>query len=285
MKTESVSARWFEKWTETLTAAQAGAGLRDIHRWLWSTWRQDGSRIAAETNGELCISGDDAMQQDVPHLFAGRPEDSNLLFVNINPGWDPKRNRIEEVIVKRSEEASWSFCRSLFTRYPVEVGKMTWWSQMIGIAWRVLHGRAPAGKSAQEKRKWADERVSGWELLPLHSKSAGVLNRLATRPTGVMIRASMRASLEFAVRCAAPITVVASSIGTALTVELATTEGWREVACGAKALPAGTRAFDANSRLVLAVPRQLVSNYSGTNFDEVAAAMRHLRARAEAARG
>lgn len=276
---ESEVVSWFDAWTAQLAAAQSGQELRPLHRWLWSAWvqNQSGPRLVGALNAALQLPGDDRMRPDVPHLFAGRPEDTDLLFVNINPGWAAERNRTEDGIVAASEEASWSFCRALFTRYPREVGRMNWWSQSIGIAWRVVHGSAPTGTPTREKQEWADARVSGWELLPIHSTNGGFLNRLTAHPAGRSLRDSMKASLGFALRCGAPVTIIASSIGSALAEELAAKEQWRELKCADTTLPVGSRAFVVHRRLVLAIPRQLVSKYSGTKFDDVAFAVRNLR--------
>jgi hypothetical protein len=159
---------------------------------------------------------------------------------------------------------------------------MNWWSQAIGLAWRIIRNESPQRRAAHEKREWANSHVSGWELLPLHSKSAGVLKRLNKHPAGTVVKAAMRASLGFAVRCRAPVTVVASSIGATLTEELAADEHWTEIALIDEPLPDGARAFRVQDRLVLAVPRQIVNRYSGTSFDDLAAGICKLRARARA---
>lgn len=282
MTDSSAHLRWFDAWADQLDTAQTGTDLRTLHRWMWSEWKRDGLAVAAEVNATLGLAGDNCIQPDIPHLFAGKPESAYILFVNINPGWDADRNRVEDGIVSRSEDASWSFCRSLFTRYPEEVGRMNWWSQAIGLAWRIVHGQAPRSRTAREKREWANSRVSGWELLPFHSKSAGIMSCLEAHPVGTSLRRAMRASLGFAVRCSPPVTVVASSIGTSLTEELAAQERWKEIRLADPAPPSGARAFQVRKRLVLSIPRQVVSKYSGTKFDAVAAAIHGLQVKAQA---
>lgn len=282
MTNPPVQIRWFDAWANQLNSAKNGAALRNLHRWMWSEWKRTGPAVAEETNAALGLVDDDCMQPDIPHLFAGKPDTTDLLFININPGWDRARNSIEDGIVARSEDASWSFCRALFTIYPDSVGPMNWWSQAIGLAWRIVHGQAPQKRTAREKREWADSRVSGWELLPLHSKGAGILHCMDRHPTGISAIAAMRASLGFAIRCSAPVTVVASSIGATLTEELAASERWKEIALADEVLPKGTRAFQVGNRLVVAVPRQLISKYTGTKFDHVAAAIRGLHMKAQA---
>jgi hypothetical protein len=271
---------WLDAWTAQLDGAHPSEDGRAVHRWLWTNWDREGYQIAASFNAALRLEGDHQMQPDVPNLFAGQVDTAHLLFVNINPGWDSRRNAIENLIVHCSEEAAWAFCRSVFTRYPAEVGRMTWWTQMIGIAWRIVHGSAPVGKSSLEKRTWANTQVAGWELFPIHSTSAGFLATLTGGPAAAPARRAMDSSLAVALRFGACVTVVASRIGAQMVNALAGRERWPELEVGELPFPTGTRAYARDGRLVLALPRQLASKYSGYKFDEIASAIRELRTRA-----
>lgn len=268
--------QWLDAWTSQLTAAKS-ADLRSVHRWLWSTWKREGAGVAAGLNASLRLQGADIIQPDVPQLFVGQVDTANVLFVNINPGWDARRNATENSIIVASEGASWCFCRELFTRYPAEVGRMSWWSQAIGVAWRVVHGTAPMGMSAREKRTWVNTHVAGWELLPFHSKTARFLVSLDNGSIGSTLVSSMRASLRLAIRFASDVTVVASSVGARLINEFAVAERWPELKVTKPALPIRTKAYAIRGRLLLSLPRQVVSNYSGIKFAEISSAIRRLR--------
>jgi hypothetical protein len=272
--------QWLEAWTSQLATAESVDSLRQMHRWLWSTWRSAGRGVARGINSALRLRGGDRIQPDIPHLFAGQVETADLVFVNINPGWNAERNAIENSIVATSEEDAWIFSRSVFSRYSVEVGTMHWWNQAIGLAWRVICGTAPTKASALEKRAWANAHVAGWELLPLHSRNAGFLAYLESTATGLAVLSSMRSSLEFAIRLPAPVTVVASSAGAKILNAIAMHRGFSQIDPADSALPVGTKAYVVDKRLILSIPRQLVSKYSGAGFDETAAAIRRLRNKA-----
>ena len=113
-----IAIGWLEEWTDQLERAQAAANVRSVHEWMWSAWRRDGANIAAELNAHAKLGADanGQFQADIPHLFAGRVEAADLVFININPGWHKEANAKQNDIVARSEEESWRFCRELFTR-------------------------------------------------------------------------------------------------------------------------------------------------------------------------
>jgi hypothetical protein len=142
-----------------------------------------------------------------PEPLRGTSRYCRLLFVNLNPGWNRDKNSTENATVGASEEASWSFCRALFSRYPIEVGRMSWWDQAIGLGWRIIHGDAPGSLRPPDKRTWANANLAGWELLPLHSQSAGFLSRPNDGVTGCSLTASLGASLRLAMRLRRPVTI------------------------------------------------------------------------------
>lgn len=268
--------QWLDAWTSQLAAAKSTNHLRSLHRWLWSSWQREGTGIVYGLNASLRLQAANMMQPDFPHLFAGQLDTADVLFVNINPGWHEGTNATENSIVGASEEASWRFSRALFTRFPAEVGRMTWWNQAIGVAWRVIHGAPPMGTSSREKRSWANAHVAGWELLPIHSQSAGFLASLNDVAIGSALMSSMRGSLRLAMRFPSDITIVASSVGSRLANELAAAESYPELKVANAALPIGTKAYGISGRLLLSLPRQLVSKYSGTKFDDISFAIRLL---------
>jgi hypothetical protein len=268
---------WLDRWTAQLDGARSADDVRAVHRWMWSTWGQEGPDVAAGLNAALHLEGKHQIQPDVPNLFAGQVDTAELLFVNINPGWHRDRNPAENTIVAGSEEASWDFCRALFTRYPEEVGPMAWWNQTIGLGWRIIHGCAPVAMSPCDKRAWANVTIAGWELLPHHAQSAGFLSRLGDGATGCAVEASLAASLGLAMRLGKRVTIVASKDGARLARDLAVRHGWSEVDGIGPGLPQGSRAFHAERRLLIAVPRPLSSKYSGLRFEEIASAIRRLR--------
>jgi hypothetical protein len=268
---------WLDRWTAELHGAQSPDDVRAVHRWMWSTWRQEGPDVAAGLNAALGLPAGHQIQPDVPNLFAGQVDTCELLFVNINPGWNKDRNPVENAIFAASEEASWSFCRALFSRYPIEVGPMPWWNQAIGLGWRIIHGHAPTDVLPRDKRAWANATIAGWELLPHHSQSAEFLSRLRDDLTGRSLRASLRASLGLAMRLRTRVTIVASKAGARLACELALQQGWVGVDDMGPGLPHGSRAFHSEGRLLVAVPRQFSSKYSGLRFQDIASAIRRLR--------
>jgi hypothetical protein len=243
---------------------------------LWSSWRHDGEAVAAQLNGDIELEGPDQFRRDVPHLVAGQIDKAKLLFVNINPGWDEVRNARVEAVVSKSEEDAWEFASNLFTRYPTDVGRMSWWIQMLSLAWRIAEEGRPPG--AAEKRLWGNSNVAGWELFPLHSTNAGFLSRLDEGEAGLSLARSMQHSLELAIRLSAKATIVNSKEGARLVSEFATREGWEHIDILSGELPPGTAAYNVRGRLLLSVPRPLVSKFSGVNFDAVAAAIRGLMA-------
>lgn len=267
--------RWLAAWKRQMLATTAPDDLRPLHRWMWSSWQLDGAAVVVRLNAALGLDGNDLMQRDIPHLFAGNLETVELLFVNINPGWQEQRNPIEDAIVGRSEDASWCFSRSLFTRYPAEVGRMTWWNQAIGLGWRIVNGASPVSLRADQKRSWAIAHLGGWELFPLHSRAAGFLNARRDPTTAEALHLAMQASLCLAVRLARKTTIVASRVGADLANDLARREGWPRVGAAEAAFPAGTKAYQIGGRVLLSIPRQLVSKkHPGVRFDDIASAIR-----------
>ena len=266
---------WLSQWHERVGAAGSIDGVRELHDGLWSTWLDCGAVSASGINKDLRLDGDDMMQPDMPHLFAGRPEDATIMFVNINPGWDKAANAVEDQIVRQSEASAWNFSRDLFTQYPKHVGPMKWWSQAIGLAWRIMHGSSPDDVSAEAKQSWALSYVAGWELFPLHSKRAGFLKQLGRGRTGQLVNKCMRAALELALGFPVPVVVVASDIGATMTNMIAVQARWPVVAHG-RSLPEETRVYRVDDRLIVSLPRQIVSSYESLAFEPVAREIRRL---------
>ena len=276
----SVALRWLSRWRECSDDVSSPEDFRRLHRWLWRTWRCLGKAAASEINTTLDLIGPDLLQPDVPHAFAGNPFAARLLYVNINPGWNEARNRIEESIVGRSENETWDFSRQLFTRYPAKVGRMYWWNRSIGVAWRIEHGGPPLGIAAREKRAWANEHIGAVELLPLHSNSAGFLH--ANGPPGTpkqamraAIEQGMRATLRAALRLRATVSIVCSHAGAAFVNEQAQLDDWTSLPVPA-GLPGGTTAHRVDGVTVVAIPRPLVTKRSALAPDVVAASVRQI---------
>lgn len=276
MSTRDLALEWMTRWRERVSAVKSPTELRLLHRWLWRTWTCVGPSVTAQVNRQFGLSGADEFQPDMPHAFAGRFETARMIFVNINPGWKKSLNEKEERIVRRSEPESWDFCRSLFTRYPPEVGQMWWWNGVLGVAWRIEHGRPPVGLSAREKRNWANENVAGIELLPVHSTSAGFLRGRAigrTPDLWTAMLAGMRETLHLALRLGVPLVLVASRDGAAFVRQIASASTWRPLPF-ASGLPAGTTAYATGESTVVAIPRPFVTKHSRLAPDAVAEAIR-----------
>src|SRR5512145_2732563 len=92
MESERDASYWFTSWQRQLDRTCEPKTLRSIHQWLWDSWRSQAGQIAESANRVLRLVADDALREDTPHLFAGRPENAQVLFVNINPGWHRARN-------------------------------------------------------------------------------------------------------------------------------------------------------------------------------------------------
>jgi hypothetical protein len=272
--TNLLALRWVTSWERQLRRVSHPADLRSLHRWLWRTWNLLGGRLAFEINSELRLVGDDQVRADIPHAFAGQLETAQIVIVNINPGWKTAVNDREDAIVRLGELESWEFCRSVFSRYPPEVAHMYWWNRMLGFAWRIAKGFPPVGRSALEKRLWANVNVGAIELLPLHSTSAGFLTRQGASPRlWNAIHDGMRQTLHATIRLQRPLTLVASKAGAAFTNELARDSGWPTLPV-VNGLPAGTTAYRVGSSTIIAIPRQLVTKYSALAPDLIAAGVR-----------
>jgi len=275
------ASRWVDQWASLAEGIVTVGDWRSAHRWMWHTWRARGRAAATGINDALGLTGPDVIQPDIPHAFAGNLGGASILLVNINPGWNERLNRIEDAIVRTSEEASWEFSRRLFTTYPKRVGQMYWWNRCIGIAWRTLKGGPPDGISVCIKREWANSHIAAVELFPLHSNSAGFLRdysrpSASTRRMQESIFRGMRATLTAALRLSIPLSVVVSKAGTRFVNDMAQSECWSPISPLPPGLPAGSTVHRVGSIVVVAIPRPLVTKRSALPPDVIASALREV---------
>lgn len=266
---------WVCRLTTQLRAVGGGDDVRSLHRWLWETWHQDGQRIARDLNVTLKLQGDDELKEDSPHLFAGQPERARVLVVNINPGWNAENNAVVNSIVSESEAQSWEFNREVYsTRAGIRPSR--WWNLVTGFALRVVEGPSGHRNPASWKREWANNALAGWELFPLHSRSTRNLTNF-DGDGGAVVRECMQASLAFATRLPAETVIVASAPGSVLIDGAIHGQQWVELHNVGLGLPTKLRLFKQDQRLLIVIPRQLASRYSGLRFDELADAIRRHR--------
>lgn len=263
---------WLEAWTKQLQAVNRASDVRRAHQWLWNGWSKHGKTVVNELNKSLGLRGDYVFRTHYPHFVAGNIESPKILFVNINPGWSATANKREDKIVRASEHAAWQFCTNLFTTYPVQVGSMGWWSQAIGLAWRIVHGTEPR-QPAAKKREWACKNVAGWELIPLHSAKLDFKKVLAaSQDTGVgsALCESIHASLSAARRVQKRI-LVAHSKAAVLTLAPNESKTWRK--CRLGKVPVYLHGNGPKKTAVLGRP--FVGAHTGMNFNQLATAIRN----------
>ncbi|MBS0264214.1 MAG: formylglycine-generating enzyme family protein [Planctomycetes bacterium] len=269
------SLLWLEEWRRNVGAVKAASDWREYHRWLWNSWAGVGRQVAQELNQILGLSGPEVgLQPDFPCPLIGDLERAKILFVNINPGWNPNINPKEDLIVRTSEQDSWEFFRNFFTRFPAEVGPNRWWAANLEYAWRIVEESRPS-----RLNEWANHHVAAIELFPLHSASAKFLIGKARHPDQIQVlkalEAGRRETLLAAVRNRAPVTIVASSGGAKFVHEAASDQGW-DLPIRLSSAPPRSSAYVVDECAIAAVPQPLNYRWNPLSEEQVAKWIREI---------
>jgi len=207
--------------------------LRNLYRWLWNN--QDNIKDTVETlNKELVLKGKNKLRSDLPCVSVGSR--SGLLVVGANPGWKEskkgkKGNRYEDQLCRRSREDYEDLMTNWFERFPEVMGRpIRYWTGRFFLMRLIRNGDSSIWESGSRKEKWkeahASQLIGGWELIPFHSQSDGVTEKIEVhKPLEDLVTASLHAALRFKPK----VLFVASKAGYKLVRDiLLPTQQWKD---------------------------------------------------------